>query len=59
MKTPSNDMLCSSCVLEGKTWWNGMNLDNKHLAHAVHLSGGPNFCDQIGLRLDDCRASIH
>lgn len=58
-KQPVNDMLCPLSVLEGRLWWDGMILDNKHLAHAANLSGGPGFCGEIRLCLDGTRANIH
>lgn len=35
-----------------------MILDNKHLAHAVYLSDGPDICQQNGLCMDSSRANI-
>lgn len=41
-------------------WYDGMISDNKPLAYAaVHRSGGLDFCEQIGQRLDGSEANIH
>ncbi len=40
-------------------WSDEMVLDNKHLARAANLSGGPDFCEQIGLCLDGSRTNIY
>lgn len=37
----------------------GMIWDSKHVAHAVNLSGGPVFREQIGPCLDGGRANVH